>query len=115
MELVDEAHLHAAHARAVGITHAGAVVPVDDDVAAVRRLEQAGDVQQRGLAGARRPDEGHRLPGIDVGRGAVQHGDLARSLMEGAHQPVEPQHGVRRGVSHGLELLGQGFHAVAHS
>ena len=37
------------------------------------------------------------------------------ALMEGAHQPVEAKHGLQRGVSHGLELLGQGFHAVAHS
>ncbi len=91
-------------------------------MAAVRRLEQAGDVQQRRLAGARGTDERHRLPGQDVGRGAVEHGDLARPLVEGAHQPVEPQHGSDDAycthvahVSHGLQLLGQGLHAVAHS
>ena len=45
MELVDEAHLDAAHARALGITDARAVAPVYDDLSAVGRLEQAGDVQ----------------------------------------------------------------------
>ena len=63
MELVDEAHLGAAHAGALVVVHPGAVAAVDDDMTLVRRLQQAGDVQQRRLARTGGADEGHRLAG----------------------------------------------------
>ena len=51
MELIDEAHLGAAHARAPVVVELGAIAPVDEDVAGVRRLEQAGNVEKRRLSG----------------------------------------------------------------
>ena len=86
-------------ARALGVGHPGAVAAVDDDAAAIRRFQKTGDVEQRRLAGARRPDKRHRLPGENVGRGAVEHVDLAGPLVEGAHQPIEPQRRLRGNVS----------------
>ena len=86
VELVDEAHRAAPHARTLRIAQARAVDAVDDDAPAVGRLEQAGDVQQRRLARTRRPDQRHRLARIERGRRAPQHGDLAVALAEGAAQ-----------------------------
>ncbi len=64
------------------------------------------------------PTSATACPGQMSAEAPFEHGDLARPLMEGAHQPVEPQaramHALAH-VSHGLQLLGQGLHAVAHS
>ncbi len=57
MELVDEADLDAADRRPLGVGEAAGRPPADDDVAAVRTLEQAGDVEERRLAGAGRRDQ----------------------------------------------------------
>ena len=69
----------------------GAVAAVDDDWPLVGRLEQAGDVQERRLAGARWPDQRHGLARQKLGGGARQHDDLARALLEGAPEAVELQ------------------------
>ena len=61
VELVDEADLLAAQARAPGIVHGGCRLAADVDLAAVRLLEQAGDVQEGRLAGAGRRHEGDDL------------------------------------------------------
>ena len=78
MELVDEADLDAADAGALGIRQARGRDLVDVDLARIRLLEQAGDVQQRRFAGARRRHQRHRLPGPDRKLGALE--DVERDV-----------------------------------
>src|SRR3982074_2790197 len=61
MELVDEADIAAADARTLAIGHPRSGNLVDIDLAGIGMLEQAGDMQERRLAGARRRDQRHRL------------------------------------------------------
>ena len=91
MELIDEADLGAAHARALGVAELDAIDAVDHHGAAVRPLEQAGDMEQRGLAGAGGPEQRHRLARIKRRGRALQHLDEAGALRVSALQPVEMQ------------------------
>ena len=52
----------------------------EDDVAGIGPLQQAGDVQQRRLAGAGRRDQRHHLAGHSAKSAPVQDGQLARPL-----------------------------------
>ena len=61
VELVDEADLVAADRGALVVGQPPAGAAGDDDLAGVGPLEQAGDVQQRRLAGAGRRDQRHHL------------------------------------------------------
>ena len=79
---------------------------------AVRRLEQAGDVQQRRLARARRPDQRHRLARIEVGVAPLQHRDLAVALAEDAVHIAQLQHGAGGGVLHVASLVAQRFDGI---
>src|SRR5215510_801442 len=65
MELVDEADLGAADARALGIRELRRRDLVDIDLAGIRVLEQPGDMQERGFAGPGRRHQGNRLPRPD--------------------------------------------------
>ena len=81
MELVDEAHLGAAHAACARLVESVAQSrPLTMTRPLVGDFEQAGDVQQRRLAGARRTNERHRLTRLELGEAPVQHVDLARAL-----------------------------------
>ena len=112
MELVDEAHLRAADARALVVLHVGAVAARDDHLATVRRLEEACDMQQRRFAGARGADQGHGLAGPEHGRGAIEDVDAARALMEGAPQVDELEDSRLVGFAAvGREIL----HGMPHS
>ena len=61
VELVDEAHLLAPQAGALGIPHRGRRTAADIDLAAVGALQQAGEVQQGALAGPRGRHQGDEL------------------------------------------------------
>jgi hypothetical protein len=73
VELIDEAELGQAHARALALRQVGAVHPVDQDAAAVGMLQQAGGVQQRRLARTGWADQPDQFAGTDVEVHAPQH------------------------------------------
>ena len=84
MKLIDEADIRAPQPRAVLLRHLGAVAAIDDNAAAGRRLQQACNVQQRRLAGARWADECDRLACPQLGVGPLQHRNITRALAERA-------------------------------
>ena len=84
MKLVNEAHLAAAHACALAIAQAGAIHPIDQYPPAIGRFQEAGDVEERGLAGARRTHQGDCLAGMQFGGGASQYRNLPITLPKGA-------------------------------
>ena len=112
MELVDEAHLRAADARALVVLHARAVAAGDDDLTAVRRLEETRDMQKRRFARARGADQGHGFAASEHGRGAIEDVDPAGALMEGAPQIDELEDSrFERFAAIGCEIL----HGMPHS
>ena len=68
MKLVDEADRHPPQRRSRVVGHRSGVVALDKNLAGVRLFEQACDVEQRRLAGARGRNQRHRLarPNRDV-------------------------------------------------
>ncbi len=98
VELVDEADLDAADAGALGIGQPGRRLAADIDLARVLVLQQAGDVQQRRLAGAGRRDEGDRLPLPDHEIGAAQDVERVLALRVAALDALQPEHGVHGGT-----------------
>src|SRR5260370_1438197 len=69
VELIDEAEGAAAQEGAVLVGKAAAVAALDEDRAAIRPLQQAGDMQHRRFAGARRPDQRDDLAGREPAGG----------------------------------------------
>ena len=53
---------------------------VDGDLAAVRHQEAGDEVEQRGLAAARRPEQRHELAAADQQRQVVECGGLTEAL-----------------------------------
>src|SRR5258707_4686087 len=78
MELIDEADLGAAEARALGIRERGRRNLVDIDFAAIRMLKQARDVQERRLAGTGRRHQRNGLARPDGELGAFE--DVERDV-----------------------------------
>ena len=72
-ELEDEADVRAAEAREAALALAVHANARDLDLAGVRAVEAAEQVQQRGLAGARAPEHRHELPGLDLDVDPVEH------------------------------------------
>ena len=89
VELVDEAQLGAAQQGAPLVGQAAAILAADQDRAAVGPLQEAGDVQQGRLAGARRPDQRHDLARPQREIDAVQHDQLGSGLPEDAPHPAQ--------------------------
>lgn len=73
VELVDEADLGAAQPCAPLVVELGRGKPADEDLAGIRLLEQAGDVQQRRLAGAAGRHERDDLARPEREIGLAQH------------------------------------------
>ena len=71
-ELEDKADFGAAHIGTLGGVEPGHVLAVDTYDAAVRLVETAHQLQQRGLARARGADKGSELAGVDAERYAVE-------------------------------------------
>src|SRR5207302_2882200 len=61
MELVDEAEMPATDRRAFAVGHTAALLAADQNLAAIRPLEQTRDMEERRLAGARRADQSDDL------------------------------------------------------
>ena len=80
MELIDEADVVAADRRAFVVGKPAAGAAVEDHVAGVGPLEQAGGMEQRRFAGARGRHQRHHLAGHQRKIRAVQDGQLARPL-----------------------------------
>ena len=91
VELVDEAQALAADAGACGIGQARAGAAAEEHLAAVGVLEQAGDLQQRRLAGARRPHQRDHGAGQQLEVGAAQHLEPALALAEAAADADQAQ------------------------
>ena len=89
MELIDEAEGAAAQQGAVLVGQRAAIAALDQHRAAIRPLQQAGDMQHRRFAGPRRPDQGDNLAGLECEVDAVQHRQLdaalAKYLAHAAH------------------------------
>ena len=64
--------------------HAGKVRAVEQDAALVRRLEAGEQAQQRGLAAAGGTEQREELALVDVERQAVDRGEVAEALGDGA-------------------------------
>ena len=101
-----EAGADAPHvALAVELAAAGGVVAVADqhvveqDLAGLVLLEEVEAAQQRRLARAARPDDGHYLAALDLEADAAQHFQLAEALVQAAHLD---QRGDQRSVAHRL-------------
>src|SRR3974390_2735795 len=91
VRLVDEADLIAADAGAVGGGEDRSGAAVDVHLAVIGMLEQAGDVQQRRLAGARGRHQRDRLPRPDGELGALKHVQRFVALPVSALDIVQEQ------------------------
>ena len=89
MELVDETEVGAAQQRArARRTGRRNRSPRNQHRPAVRAFKQPGDVQQGGLARARRADQGHDLSRLQCEVDAVEHDDLGTAALEDAADPA---------------------------
>ena len=110
---------HADPAAQVVAAHRGDVHPVEGDPPGVQLVEAHDQVDQRGLAGAGRPDDGHRVPRLGDQRQVVDQ-RLVRLVPEGDVLELDPPVRVgdpgRRGrvgallvgVEHREDPLGRG-------
>jgi len=83
VELEHEADVAAAPVRELAAVHAVQALAFDLDLARRRRVEAADEIEQRGLARARRPHQRDEVALGDVEVDAVQHFDLLRSALVG--------------------------------
>ena len=89
VELVDEADLHAPDCGPIVIAELAGFPADDVDLAGIRPLEQAGDVEKRRFAGARRRHQRHRLSRPQREFGAVEDGQRRFALRVLAFYLVE--------------------------
>src|ERR1700677_5049525 len=82
MGLIDEADFGAPDPGARDICQIRGRDGIDIDLAGVRVFEQAGDMQQRRFAGARRRHQRHRLAGPDAELGAFENIERRIALAE---------------------------------
>ena len=83
-----------------GIVELAGFLPLDEQTAARRPIEQADDVEQGALARSRRPDQGHEFAALQRQIDIVQHLDLDRRAdIVGLAHAFEAQD--RRALSHG--------------
>ena len=89
MVLVNETDFVAPDRGSLGFRQVAARLAIDFDLAAVGPLQEAGQMQKRRLAGARRPDQGDDLARRDPGRGAAQDLQPRLPLHEGAFYSLQ--------------------------
>src|ERR1700735_1783530 len=94
MELIDKTDLGAPDPGALHIVELRGRHSIDIDLAGVRMFEQAGDVEQRRLAGARRRHQRHRLPRPDGELGVLQDIKPRVSLAEVTADAVQEEYGL---------------------
>src|SRR5882762_2755270 len=81
------------------------VLAVHQDMAGGGTVEAAENLQQRGFAGTRRPDDGDALTGANGDRNALQDFEGNRTLAK-AFMDVA---GFENGDSHAVSLMSQGL------
>ncbi len=90
VELIDEAHLGAAHARALVVRHARAIATIDDDAAGCRASRAvpphaaASTCPRPTARPAPRPG-----PEYSIALAPVEHADLPLALLERAHEAFQ--------------------------
>src|SRR3546814_6393778 len=89
--LVDEGDGAAPQRGALGVGEAEAGLAIDQHLTAIRPLQQARDVQQGGLAGARGPDQCNDLAAGDLEGSILQHLEAAARLAEDAAHAAQLQ------------------------
>ena len=93
MELVDEPERAIAQAAALDVARAAHRLARDADLARGRLVEPAEQLQQRGLARARRADDREPIALRDRELHAPQHLDLAAHVREDLREPQRLEHG----------------------
>ena len=96
--LEDEADVVAAHAGQLALGAPVQAAADDLDGAGLGPVERAEQVQQRRLARARAPDDGHELAGARLDGGAVEHAPRGAAAAVRLHEAPRPR---RSGTSHG--------------
>src|SRR5579863_4854754 len=91
VELIDEADVGTADAGALGVGQVRRGHAVDVDFTRVRAFEHPGDLQKRRLAGARWPDQRHRLAGPYRELGAFENVESGVALTEPARNLMQEQ------------------------
>src|SRR5262249_29378308 len=84
-------------ARARIVAHRPGVLPRDPHLAVTRPFEQTSSMQERGLAGARRPHKPYDLAGLKVEIDFIEHKQLAVAGFVAANEAPEAQ---RRRITH---------------
>ena len=90
--LEDETHHPVAHGGQLGLAEAGHVASIDLVDAGIGYVQQAENMHQRGLAGTRRPDDGHVLALLDRQRDSVQRANFHRAHLVGLADVFDPDH-----------------------
>src|ERR1700680_3674030 len=80
--LEDKAHVLAPVRGASSVGHLGEVLAIDHDLPAIEAIEAGETVEQGGLAGAGRPDDGDHLATFDLKIDAAQGLDLVRAPVD---------------------------------
>ena len=75
-ELEDDAHVFAAPGSQLVLAHLVNRLAGDDDLAAGGAVNAGDHVEQRGLAVARRPDDGQKLALLDLEGNPLEDGDF---------------------------------------
>ena len=90
--LEDEADPARAQRRQLVVTRGRGVEAVDPHLARGRTIERAHDLQQRRLAGARRPDDRQQLAAVHVEVDALERANTAGILLHDTAQ-LDQRHG----------------------
>ena len=117
VELVDKADVIAPDRRALIVAHGAAGLAAHIDLALIGTLQQAGQMQQRGLAGAGGRDKRHHLAAIQRQVGAFQDFKLAVGFVEDTGNTGKAQRRNGHGRALGWSCGGCGGSAgrAAHS
>ena len=111
--LEDEADVVAPQRRERALAHRAEVAAAELRAARRGAVEPGGDLQQRRLAGARRPHHGGERPAVEGERDAVERAHRALAAAEDAHDVVEAQQRVaaaRGGGTVAAMGCGRGLH-----
>jgi hypothetical protein len=95
-ELEHEADLLATQPGERVLRKAGDVDAVDQHLAGTRRVEAGDETEQRGLAAARRPHDGHELTFADLKRERMQDGERFGAARDGLRDLAQLDHDGER-------------------
>src|SRR5690606_11403631 len=95
-ELEYDADMAAPEQGTGGLRHAGEVYAAHDHATGVGGLDGGDDVEQRGLAAAARPRDGHELARGEVEVDSIEHRAHAGGVAVGLGDPAQPHRTVDR-------------------